>query len=81
MARDFVRYVQDLRKRADFNVSDRIIVYYHVDGEAASAIARHTEYIQQETLADVLSADEFNASRSSGTFTLGGQPVRVRVVR
>jgi isoleucyl-tRNA synthetase len=81
MARDFVRYVQDLRKRAAFNVSDRIVVHYYVDGEAANAIARHAEYIRQETLADVLSAGENTAGGISATFTLGGRPVQVNVMR
>ncbi len=81
MARDFVRYVQDLRKRAAFNVSDRIVVYYHADGEAANAVARHAAYIRQETLADALFTSEDAASGISATLTLGERPVRITVVR
>lgn len=81
MARDFVRYVQDLRKKADFNVSDRIVVSYVADGDAAAAIVRHADYIRQETLADELFRGETTDGAASTTLTLGGQPVRVGVRR
>jgi isoleucyl-tRNA synthetase len=81
LARDFVRYVQDLRKRAAFNVSDRIVLRYYAEGEAANAIVQHAEYIRQETLADALSTGEDTAGGLSATFTLGGRPVRITVVR
>jgi isoleucyl-tRNA synthetase len=81
MARDFVRYVQDLRKKARFNVADRIVIHYEAQGEAAAAIARHADYIRQETLAEALTADEPPAGSLTTTLTVGGQPVRVGVMR
>ena len=81
MARDFVRYVQELRKQADFNVADRIIIHYVADGEAASAITRQSAYIQQETLAERLTMGESPAGTVTTELTLGGHPVRVGVVR
>ncbi len=81
MARDFVRHVQELRKKADFHVADRIVVHYLTDGEAAEAIAQHAAYIQQETLAETLSATEPSNGEAATTFTLGGRAVRVSVTR
>jgi isoleucyl-tRNA synthetase len=81
MARDFVRHVQDLRKKANFDVSDRIIVHYGAEGEAGDAIARHADYIRQETLAAALTAGAFPAGSPTTTLTLGGQRVRVGVKR
>ena len=81
IARDFVRYIQDLRKKANFNVSDRITIHYVVDGEAAEAITQHANYIQQETLADELSVGEPPEGSTVVTPTLAGQPVQVGVVR
>jgi isoleucyl-tRNA synthetase len=81
MARDLVRYVQDLRRKAHFNISNRIIVHYVAEGEAAEAIARHADYIQQETLADGLTAGAPPDGSMTTTLTLGGQPVRVGVMR
>jgi isoleucyl-tRNA synthetase len=81
LARDFVRHIQDLRKKANFNVSDRITIHYVADGEVADAIVRHADYIQQETLADELSVGESSEGSVTTTLTLGGQPVRVSVRR
>ncbi len=81
MARDFVRYVQELRKQADFNVADRIIVHYVADGDAATAITQQAAYIRQETLAEELSVGEPPAGATTTLLTLGGHAVRVGVVR
>jgi isoleucyl-tRNA synthetase len=81
MARDLVRYVQDLRKKANFNISDRLSMHYVAEGETAEAIARHADYIQGETLADALTAGEPPDGSITTTLTLGGQPVRIGVMR
>jgi len=76
-----VRYVQELRKQADFNVADRIIVHYLADGDAAIAITQQAAYIRQETLAEQLAVGESPAGAVTTTLTLGGHPVQVGVVR
>jgi isoleucyl-tRNA synthetase len=81
MARDFVRYVQELRKQADFNVADRIVIHYVAVGEAASAITQQSAYIQQETLAERLLVGDSPAGTVTTELTLGGHPVRVGIVR
>jgi isoleucyl-tRNA synthetase len=81
MARDFVRYVQELRKKANFNISDRINIHYVAEGEAADAIARHREYIRQEALADELTVSQLFEGAMATTLTLGGRPVRIGVIR
>lgn len=53
-ARDLVRIVQDLRKEADYNVSDHIILDVIADKPLADAITVHADYIRRETLADEL---------------------------
>jgi isoleucyl-tRNA synthetase len=50
MAREFVRRVQDFRKKADFDVSDRILLYLHATPELKQAIETHRETIMAETL-------------------------------
>ena len=77
IARDFVRYIQDLRKKANFNVSDHITIHYAADGEVAAAITQHAHYIQQETLADELSAGELSESSAATTFSIAKQRVQV----
>jgi isoleucyl-tRNA synthetase len=55
-AREVVRLIQDARKRAGFNVSDRIRVRYAASDGVADAFERHAAYIQRETLATRLDA-------------------------
>jgi len=54
LAREVVRRIQELRKRADFDVADRIVTYYQADPGLAEAIAAHADYIQAETLSEQL---------------------------
>ncbi len=57
LARDVVRLIQVLRKKADLNLDDRIVITYKTDDrELAAAIAAHAGYIQAETLAVELAA-------------------------
>ncbi|NQU31510.1 MAG: isoleucine--tRNA ligase, partial [Anaerolineae bacterium] len=50
LAREFVRRVQDLRKAAEFDVSDRIKVYLTASTELQASVDAHREYIMGETL-------------------------------
>jgi isoleucyl-tRNA synthetase len=51
MARDAIRVVQEARKNAGLEVSDRIVLTIEVSPEHAAALAPHTELIAGETLA------------------------------
>ncbi|MBN1578548.1 MAG: isoleucine--tRNA ligase [Chitinispirillaceae bacterium] len=51
MAREFVNRVQNLRKNAQLQVSDRIIVTTTAAAPLAAALQRHREYVRAETLA------------------------------
>jgi len=54
-AREFVRIVQGLRKKADFDISDRIETYYFSDdNQLLNAISKELKYIKKETLSEVL---------------------------
>ncbi|MBI3464238.1 MAG: isoleucine--tRNA ligase [Planctomycetes bacterium] len=51
LARDAVRHVQQLRKEADLDIQDRIVVRYETaDAELAQAIEEWADYIKAETL-------------------------------
>ncbi len=49
-AREIVSKVQQLRKNSDFNVTDRIYLYYQGDADIDDCIEEFREFIQQETL-------------------------------
>jgi isoleucyl-tRNA synthetase len=50
LAREFVRRVQDLRKSADLEVSDRIRLYVEASPNLRSALDEYREYVTAETL-------------------------------
>ncbi|MBT3680582.1 MAG: isoleucine--tRNA ligase [Candidatus Marinimicrobia bacterium] len=77
MARDFIRNVQNMRKDAEFDVSDRISIFVEVDESLRAMIMEHQEYISNETLAEEINftekEDAFRAEFKIGksTFTVG----------
>jgi broad specificity phosphatase PhoE len=58
-ARDIVRTIQDLRKQADLNVSDHIIVGLSTESkDIQHAISEFQSYIMKETLATEITAEK-----------------------
>ncbi|GHD01883.1 isoleucine--tRNA ligase [Zhihengliuella salsuginis] len=49
-ARDMIRVIQQARKDADLNVSDRIRAVVTADAETIAALHQHTELLKSETL-------------------------------
>src|SRR5699024_5903731 len=60
LARDVVRLVQEARKNAGFDVSDRIRLQWSADGTLADALAEHAELVAGELLAVELTRAEPN---------------------
>ncbi len=57
LARDLVRLVQVLRKKADLQLDDRIAITFETgDEQISAAVAVHADYIKAETLCDELAA-------------------------
>ena len=56
LAREIVRRIQDMRKKADFNIEDRISTWYQASGDLAQVFAAWGSYIQAETLTTQLAA-------------------------
>jgi isoleucyl-tRNA synthetase len=81
-ARAAVRLIQDARKQAGFDVSDRISVRYSAANSVAEAFDQHAAYISRETLATRL---EPGLAAGDGWHTaedeIDGQPVVVAVRR
>ena len=58
IAREMISKVQQLRKNKDFNVADRINLYYKGDEEFNKSLAMFEEYIKAETLSVKLEEKE-----------------------
>ncbi len=54
LMREIVRHIQDMRKDADFMVSDRILIMLKSEGQMEMTISRYADTIKAETLGDEL---------------------------
>ena len=66
LAREVINRIQNLRKQANFEVTDRISVAWAAEGELADAILAHQDWIAAETLASTLKAG--NAPDAEASF-------------
>ena len=55
LVRDLTHYIQDMRKKAGFNIEDHISLTLYTDEDLASILQRHKTTLRSETLADSLS--------------------------
>ena len=62
MAREVIRFIQEARKRAGLEVSDRILVIIEAGPEMTEAIAAHRDLIAAEVLALELIQDQVDAA-------------------
>ncbi|MFH1720304.1 MAG: isoleucine--tRNA ligase [Patescibacteria group bacterium] len=78
VAREVVRFIQDMRKEADYNVDDRI--YMVVDaGELSGAVTKFADYIKKETLATELQQSGSMDSDKEKEVEINGQVVKLAV--
>lgn len=78
IARDFVRMVQQARKDADFDVSDRISLTYHgTTPLIETAISEHLSYIKEQ----VLAIEMHDADNAGKTEELGDGQITFTVQR
>lgn len=79
-AREFVNRIQNMRKDAGLEVTDRIAISYRATGRLAGALQRMTEYIKAETLA-VEFTPEFKPGMSFLTQDINGELAEVAIER
>lgn len=75
MARELISKVQQLRKTKDFEITDRITIYYNSTSEFEEAVKNFEEYIKKETLADTIKVQE-NLTES---YDMNGHEVQLDV--
>ncbi|MCW4014714.1 MAG: DUF5915 domain-containing protein, partial [Candidatus Bathyarchaeota archaeon] len=81
LARDIVRRIQALRKEADFDIDDHIIVYYTGDPDAEEVFNDESEYIMAETLTDELHNMEAPEGATAQHYDIDGLEVKLGVVK
>jgi len=77
LAREFVSRVQNLRKDADFEVTQRIAVTVDADAEVCAAIEAFADYAKAETLCERIAF----AHLGDGLCDLNGHDVKIAVAK
>ena len=81
LARELAHRIQNLRKSARFEITDRIITYFDGPEDVARVITVHGDYIKQETLSDDLLAPVPEDAAKSETAQIEGMEVTLGVRR
>ena len=80
LAREIIRRIQNLRKRADFELDDHIEIVYRDASDGIDAVMqRFSAYISRETLANALKPDEISNEYVSETVTVKGESLTIGV--
>jgi len=73
LAREIIRRIQDLRKKADFEISDRISLVYKATETLQKAIETHRDYIMEEVLAVEMNQGNPEKGMFSGDASFEGE--------
>ena len=81
LARELAHRIQNLRKNARYEITDRIITYYQGPSDILRVMDGHQAYIMQETLSEALLAQEPDSDASSESQSIEGMEVVLGVRR
>ena len=76
LARELISKVQQLRKQADYEMMDNIVITVDADEAVKAAIVKHADYIKGETL-----AVELKDGACEDTYDLNGHKTGIKVER
>jgi hypothetical protein len=79
-AREFVHKVQMLRKKRDYELTDRINIRYRATLRLEEALRSHGEFIMAETLCQALDGG-LSPTDAEVRWELNGEPVSVAIIR
>ncbi len=78
LAREFVNRVQNMRKDAGFEVTDRIRIHFEAPSRVAEAVQRLSDYIKSETLATQVTAGRDSAEHWE-KWDIDGEPCEIGI--
>jgi isoleucyl-tRNA synthetase len=81
LARELVRRIQNARKAAGFDISDHITTHLAGPDWLSRVLARHGDYVRQETLSDELAEGPPPAGAHVEEQKLDGEPITLAVLR
>jgi len=80
VAREFVNRIQNMRKDAGFEVTDRITIFYRCSETLGAVLAALSAYVKNETLA-VNFSNVYRSGDHSSTFDINGEFIDVTIER
>jgi isoleucyl-tRNA synthetase len=80
LAREIVSKVQNMRKSAGFELTDRICLEYLADDEVASAVKNFEDYIKSEVLAVAIKRRQ-ETDTSFEKWDINGHPAELKVIK
>ena len=81
LARELVHRIQNMRRSANFDLTDRIVTYYQGPDELGNVMTRHAAYIQLETLTEEIVHGEPVEGAETETARIEGMEVVLGVRR
>ncbi len=81
LARELVHRIQNLRRSAGLDITDRIVAYYQGPDRIRDMLESYGDYVREETLADRLVEGEPTEGSHSESGKLEGEPLVLAVKR
>ena len=81
LARESVNRIQNLRKTASFEVTDRINIQFEASSGLADAILKQSDWIRNETLAVSLQESDNPTGEAVESFEIGTEKLKIGVSR
>ena len=81
LAREFVNRIQNMRKEADFDVEDRIIIGFNGSEKLEEAVISMKDYIKSETLAEEISSEKLEVSDFVKSWEIGDSESTISIRR
>ncbi|WP_409029256.1 isoleucine--tRNA ligase [Gracilimonas sediminicola] len=81
IAREFVNRVQNMRKEANFDVTDRIAIGFTGADNIKEAVVSMSDYIKKETLAEEIQISELEVSDFTKSWEIGEEECTISIRR
>jgi len=81
LVREFIRRIQESRKQAGFEISDRILLSYSASEKLEKAIEQYHDYVKNETLAIQMDSENHPSTLPNASDEFDGEQVTIWLER